>query len=273
VIGCLPEAILAGMSDGMLVVSADRRLQYANSSASRLVGVDIAARYGQDIDTVFLAIARETLDSEATLAAWQQAARRVEQQPRLDLSFGAAPRRHIVAQLFPASSAGGQAAAFGIQLHEVTAAPAQTRRVPGVAPTRRNHRRPSALGSGLRVLVVDDDSAIGRLVTLILQADAHRVVAVSSGKEALERLRVDKFDVVLSDLGMGLGIDGLELCTLVRRAWPGVRFVLATGSVSVDAGEAKALGVDALLTKPFRPADLRQIIAVPGSRVHRTRAA
>ncbi len=97
------------------------------------------------------------------------------------------------------------------------------------------------IARGLRVLVVDGDPAIGKLVTLILQAGAHRVVAVTSADEALEHLRVDRFDVVLSDPGIGLGIDGLELCTLVRSGWPGVRFEL--------------------LTKPFRLDDVRRSVA------------
>jgi CheY-like chemotaxis protein len=114
---------------------------------------------------------------------------------------------------------------------------------------------------GLRVLVVEDDPAIGKMVRLILQADGHRVVAVTSGQEALERLRGDQFDVVLSDLRIGLGIDGLELCWLVRRCWPDVRFVLAAGSIDVNAVEAKALGVDELLIKPFLPAEMRRSVA------------
>jgi CheY-like chemotaxis protein len=152
-------------------------------------------------------------------------------------------------------------------------------RTTAAPPTIRHHlaapiqRRIVAPTGGLHVLVVDDDPAIGRMVTLILQADAHHVVAVTSGEEALECLRVDRFDVVLSDLGIGPGIDGLELCALVRSGWPGVRFVLATGSVTVGPEDAHAQGVDDLLTKPFRPAEVRRVIAAAGSRVRGVQAA
>ena len=92
------------------------------------------------------------------------------------------------------------------------------------------------IGNGLRVLVVEDNAAISKMVALILQADAHRVVAVTSGKEALERLRGDHFDVLLYDLPIGV-----ELGAMVRRWWPGVRFVP--------------------LTKPFRGVELRRRVA------------
>jgi len=117
------------------------------------------------------------------------------------------------------------------------------------------------IASGLRVLVVAGHPAIGKLMTLILHAAAHRVVAVTSGQEALECLRVEQFDVVLSDLHIGRDIDGLGLCALVRRCWPGVRFVLATGSIGLSTLEAKAVGVDQLLIKPFLPAEIRRSVA------------
>jgi CheY-like chemotaxis protein len=94
--------------------------------------------------------------------------------------------------------------------------------------------------NGLRVLVVDSDPAVGRLVTIVLQADRHRVVAVTSGQQALDRLRVDRFDVVVADLGIGLGVEKIGLSMAVRRGWPGVRFVP--------------------LTKPFRGAEMRRSV-------------
>jgi signal transduction histidine kinase len=152
-------------------------------------------------------------------------------------------------------------------------APALSPLIPEPTATLPEQRSAWASTGGLRVLVVEDDAAIGRMVTLILQADTHHVVAVASGEEALAQLRLEEFDVVLSDLGIGLGIDGLELCALVRSGWPELRFVLATGSLTVDPDEARALGVDDLLTKPFLPSELRRIIAGSDPRVCHPQAA
>jgi CheY-like chemotaxis protein len=113
----------------------------------------------------------------------------------------------------------------------------------------------------VHVLVVDDVPAIGRMVTHILDTADYAVVTVTTGAEALERLHAEHFDVVLSDLGIGPGIDGMELFARVRRTWPATRFVLATGSVTLDADAARRLGIDEVLTKPYRPADLRGVIA------------
>jgi CheY-like chemotaxis protein len=65
------------------------------------------------------------------------------------------------------------------------------------------------------------------------------------------------FDVVVSDMGMGAGMNGWELAAAVRSRWPEIRFMLATGwGAAIDAGEARAKGVEAVLAKPYLAADL-----------------
>jgi CheY-like chemotaxis protein len=56
-------------------------------------------------------------------------------------------------------------------------------------------------------------------------------------------------------------MNGWQLAEEVRRAWPSVGFVLASGSVGIDAAEARAHGVDALLEKPYQPEDLHRVVA------------
>jgi CheY-like chemotaxis protein len=112
-----------------------------------------------------------------------------------------------------------------------------------------------------RVLAVDDDPAIGNVVRRVLRSGGHAVTAVTSAEEALLRLRAEPFDVVISDLGLGSGLDGWQLAKEVRRAWPSVRFVLATGTAGIDAAEARMRCVDDLLDKPYRPEDLQRVVA------------
>jgi CheY-like chemotaxis protein len=58
-------------------------------------------------------------------------------------------------------------------------------------------------------------------------------------------------------MGMGAGMNGWELADEVKRRWPGVRFMLATGwGAAIDPGEARAKGVEAVLSKPYHPAEL-----------------
>jgi CheY-like chemotaxis protein len=112
----------------------------------------------------------------------------------------------------------------------------------------------------LRILAVDDEPAIANVVTRVLRLDGHHITAVRSGEEALGELRRQSFDVVISDLGLGPGMDGWQLADHVRRAWPDLRIVLASGSEGIDPAEARRRGVDELLGKPYRSADLRYLL-------------
>jgi CheY-like chemotaxis protein len=89
----------------------------------------------------------------------------------------------------------------------------------------------------------------------------HRVVTATSGEEALEHLATQSFDLVISDLGMGAGMNGWELAQRVKHEWPGVRFVLATGwGATISEEEARERGVEAVMTKPFSVRQLWQVI-------------
>jgi len=114
----------------------------------------------------------------------------------------------------------------------------------------------------LRILAVDDEPAITRALGRLLRPMGHVVTTADSAEQALERLDVDAFDVIVSDLGMGAGMNGWELADQVRQRWPATRFVLATGwGAAIDAAEARVRGVDAVLAKPYLPSDLEPILA------------
>jgi CheY-like chemotaxis protein len=114
----------------------------------------------------------------------------------------------------------------------------------------------------LRILAVDDEPMMTRAVARMLKPSGHMVSVAASGEEALARLTEQTFDVVLSDMGMGPGMNGWDLAEAVKRRWPGVRFLLATGwGAAIDPSEAAAKGVEAVLAKPYHPADLLQALA------------
>jgi PAS domain S-box-containing protein len=112
-----------------------------------------------------------------------------------------------------------------------------------------------------RILAVDDDPALARMAAAMLASDGHTVVLAASGEEALERLAREPFDLVLSDLGMGAGMNGWDLAAAVRTHHPGVRFCLATGwGTQIDGEDAAARGVAAVVAKPYRIGDLKQVV-------------
>jgi PAS domain S-box-containing protein len=111
------------------------------------------------------------------------------------------------------------------------------------------------------ILIVDDEAALRRMLTRMLQIDGHSVVAAATAAEALHHLRKQRFDLVLSDHGLGVGMNGLELSSTVRDLWPGTRFILVTGwGGSIDPADVEPLGVEAVIAKPYRAPELRERI-------------
>ena len=112
----------------------------------------------------------------------------------------------------------------------------------------------------VRVLVVEDEDQLARMASLVLTQRGHRATVAASGDEALAQLEEKRFDLVISDLGLGPGKNGWELAEAVRQRWPGTRFVLVTGwGAAIDPEEARSRGVDRVIAKPYRIADLRQV--------------
>jgi CheY-like chemotaxis protein len=120
----------------------------------------------------------------------------------------------------------------------------------------------TALGDGARVLVVDDEPAIGRTISAML-GKTHRVSTVATGDEALLRLRDgEHFDLVLCDLMMP-GTSGIELYETMARERPEVaeRFVFITGGPVTERAQAFcARMVGRTLAKPFGPKELRAFL-------------
>jgi PAS domain S-box-containing protein len=126
---------------------------------------------------------------------------------------------------------------------------------------------PVAAPVALRVLAVDDRPEITMLLEETLVLEGHEVVVASSGEEALQVLQRERFDVLVSDIGLGSGMTGWELVDRVRATWPETRLIVATGwGAQVDDAEARARGVEAVIAKPFRPAELRRAVAGGGER-------
>lgn len=121
------------------------------------------------------------------------------------------------------------------------------------------HQAPAAR---LAILVADDEPALAQAAARLLAREGHEVAVVHTGEEALRQLAVRRFDLVLSDVGMGAGMNGWDLARAVRQGWPGVAFALLTGwGSAVDPEEARAHGVRGVLSKPYRLQDLRRLVA------------
>ena len=111
-----------------------------------------------------------------------------------------------------------------------------------------------------RLLVVDDEEPQREMLGNILMRAGFEVETAADGREALERLEQDGFDLLLTDQRMP-NLDGLELLERVRKLSPGLPVVLMTafGTVST-AVDAMKRGAADYLTKPFERDELLLVI-------------
>jgi DNA-binding response OmpR family regulator len=107
-----------------------------------------------------------------------------------------------------------------------------------------------------RLLVVEDDDTIGRLLTDGLGTHGHGVQWCRSGRSALREATLRQFDLVLLDLGLP-DLDGVEVCRQLRTSQPGCVLVILTArDAEIDVVVGLDVGADDYLTKPFRYAEL-----------------
>jgi CheY-like chemotaxis protein len=111
------------------------------------------------------------------------------------------------------------------------------------------------------VLAVDDEPGVLQALKLILNADGHQVTACRSGAEALEHAAQGEYDLVFTDLGMP-GMSGWEVARRIKELRPKTPVALVTGwGVALDKDRLRESGVDLVISKPFRMAELRQAVA------------
>lgn len=104
-----------------------------------------------------------------------------------------------------------------------------------------------------RIMLVDDDAALLRLMTMRLEAAGYAVTAVDSGEKALANLASERVKLVISDMRMP-GMDGVALFEAIRRQYPTLPVIILTAHGTIpDAVEAMQRGVFGYLTKPYEP--------------------
>ncbi len=104
-----------------------------------------------------------------------------------------------------------------------------------------------------RILIIDDEPNLRRILTLILQEDGHTVAEAAGVTSALEMLAADRFDLVISDKKMPDG-DGFDVLAYCRENEPSLPVVILTAVATVElAVEAMQAGAFDFISKPFVP--------------------
>jgi CheY-like chemotaxis protein len=98
-------------------------------------------------------------------------------------------------------------------------------------------------------------------LTTVLTGDGHSVVACADGARAIAALDAGDFDFVITDLGMP-GLSGWDVARAVKERRPSTPVAMVTGwSEQIDVAQAGTEGIDYVIAKPFRRADIRGLLA------------
>ncbi len=111
-----------------------------------------------------------------------------------------------------------------------------------------------------RILVVDDEESIREVLTIMLHREGYQVDAAGDGAQALNRLKDQTYDLIISDVKMPR-VTGFELLKYVREKMPETVVLMITAfSSTEEAVEAMKQGAYDYITKPFKNEEIRLII-------------
>jgi DNA-binding NtrC family response regulator len=106
-------------------------------------------------------------------------------------------------------------------------------------------------------MIIDDEKIVGDMAKMTLEKDGYGVETFTSGGPALERLKQEKFDVVVTDLKMK-GVDGMEILKTVRELYPETKVIMITAFANLDTAiEAFRGEVHDFFPKPVKIKELK----------------
>jgi len=114
--------------------------------------------------------------------------------------------------------------------------------------------------AGERILVVDDEKSMCQFLSIMLRKEGYQITAVSSGKKAVESVKNQRFDVVLSDIRMS-GMDGIEVLKEIKKLDPTIPVVIMTAYASQKTAiEAVNQGAFHYLIKHAKNDEIKMVV-------------
>lgn len=102
-----------------------------------------------------------------------------------------------------------------------------------------------------KILIVDDEPDICKALSFLLKRENYEITAVNSGEEALEKLKTESFDAVITDLKMGK-VDGITVLEKAKEMSPEMPVIMMTAFASIESAvEAMKKGAFDYIVKPF----------------------
>ena len=117
------------------------------------------------------------------------------------------------------------------------------------------------MSKSLEVLILDDEPIVGKRLKPALSKIGCDVEVFEDPRAALELIDQKDFDIVVTDIRMD-EIDGMQILEMVTKKYPDTKVIMITGYAMMElAREAMANGAFDFIAKPFKPNDLRAVIA------------
>ncbi|MEI8175805.1 MAG: response regulator [Candidatus Omnitrophota bacterium] len=113
-----------------------------------------------------------------------------------------------------------------------------------------------------KILLVEDEKDLAETVTFRLESAGYMVIVARDGKEALEKVRNDKPDLIVLDI-MLPKIDGYKVCAILKRDMRYMKIPIMMFTARAQEEDEKLgreLGADAYMTKPFEPVALLAMV-------------
>jgi DNA-binding NtrC family response regulator len=114
-----------------------------------------------------------------------------------------------------------------------------------------------------RIIVIDDQEPIRRVVRRALEADGHEVLEASDGELGMELLEREPAAVVITDIFMP-GMDGIQTLRAIRKRYPAIKVIAMSGGDSTGLldlrHDAELLGAMKSIQKPFKPREIVELV-------------
>src|SRR2546422_9558436 len=111
-----------------------------------------------------------------------------------------------------------------------------------------------------KILVVDDEQSMTQFLGIVLRKEGYQVTAVNNGRDALERVKAENFDIVITDIKMP-GMDGIQLLHGIKKHDPSLPVVIMTAYASQQSAiDAVNLGAFQYLIKNAKNDEIKLVV-------------